>query len=190
MRIKYVGKQIEYVRSRETNYQVLPQLSAEHLRLFKPILAFLNTKDRDILYLIFVSGKKQNDVKRILGRSQSSLCYDIKKIRQRLKFIFYIQSMFDVFLEFLNSPQAATFTSEELEVMTLMFYTSSFTVAANVMGLSQVRVRYIFNRCVLKLKGLQSWPMYEILSVIVLNLNIIRRLYKRHKTATDCRVLV
>ena len=36
--------------------------------------------------------KKQKDVQRILGRSQPSLCYDIKRIRRRLKFIFYRSS--------------------------------------------------------------------------------------------------
>lgn len=156
---------------------MLPYLSVEHVRAFRSIFGFLNDKDRDILYLIFVSRKKQKDVQRILNRSQPSLCYDIKRIRSRLRYIFYIHSVFDIFVRFVEE-KSQYFTAEEMEIMTLMFYTSSFTVTAEMMCLSQVRTRYAYNKCLRRMQALEMWEPYEIFMVIRENLNAIRRVYK------------
>jgi len=154
-----------------------PQFSIPQLRAFKSILSFLNAKDRDILYLVFVTGKKQKDIQEILGRSQPSLCYDIKRIRKRLRFIFYLNSVFDIFVEFISKPPA-DFTDFEVEVMLLMFYTSSFTMVSEILGVSQVKVRYSFDRCLRKLEEMKQWEIYEICMVIRSNLNLVRRTYR------------
>ena len=154
-----------------------PQFSVDQIRSFKPIFSFLNAKDRDILYLVFVSGKKQKDIQEILGRSQPSLCYDIKRIRKRLKFISYLDSVFDIFISFIASPPD-DFDNFETEVMLLMFYTSSFTMVSEVLGVSQVKVRYSFDRCLRKLEELEMWEIYEIFLVVRSNLNLVRRVYR------------
>jgi hypothetical protein len=153
-----------------------PQFTVEQLRAFKPILSFLNAKDRDILYLIFVSGKKQKDVQEILGRSQPSLCYDIKRIRKRLRFIFYLNSVFDIFIEFVSNPPDS-FEKFEVEVILLMFYTSSFTLTSEVLDVPQVKVRYSFDRCLRRLEEEKMWEIYEIFMVVRSNLNLVRRVY-------------
>jgi len=128
-------------------------------------------------------------VQRILNRSQPSLCYDIKRIRRRLKFIFYIHSVFDIFVNFLVDQrristerkavgEEGNFTEEELEILTMMFYSSSFTMTADRMGISQVRVRYSYNKCLKRMEELELWEPYEIFIVIRSNLNIIRRIYR------------
>jgi DNA-directed RNA polymerase specialized sigma subunit len=150
--------------------------TVDQVREFKPILSFLNDKDRDILFLIFVSRKKQKDVQKILDRSQPSLCYDIKRIRRRLKFISYLYSVFDIFLNFLKVKREH-FNSFELAVLTLMFYTSSFTQTSKIMRVSQVKVRYTYNKCLIRMKELRMWEFYEIFMVIHSNLNIIKRVY-------------
>lgn len=124
-----------------------------------------------------MSRKKQKDVQRILNRSQPSLCYDIKRIRRRLRYIFYIHSVFDIFVRFVEE-KSTFFTPEEMEILTLMFYTSSFTVTAEMMGLSQVRTRYAYNKCLRRMEALEMWEPYEIFMVIRENLNAIRRTYK------------
>lgn len=156
---------------------VVQCFTIEQVRNFKPIFCFLNGKDRDILYLIFVSRKKQKDVQEILQRSQPSLCYDIKRIRRRLRFIYYLDSVFDIFLDFLTN-RSSIFTHEELEILTLMFYTSSFTQTAEIMRTSQVRVRYTYDKCVQRMEQMEQWDIYEIFSIIRENLNIIKRCYK------------
>ena len=173
-----IGSQIERIESSGCEGDLVkPKFSVEHLRAFKPILSFLNVKDRDILYLVFVSGKKQKDVQEILGRSQPSLCYDIKRIRKRLKFIFYLNSVFDIFIDFIvESPDE--FTPFEIEVLTLMFYTSSFTMVADILEESQVKVRYSFDRSLQKLEDGERWEVYEIFMVVRDNLNLVRRSYR------------
>ena len=189
--LRYIGRSVEHMPRRTVGEEVdLPHFSPEQARSFKPIFAFLNDKDLDILYLIFVSEKKQKDVQKILGRTQSSLAYDIKRIRRRLKFINYLHGVFDIFLEFLRREQELeNFTAEELEILTLMFYTSSFTLTARVLQTSQVRVRHSYTKCLRRMEenansGLTKeesrywWSIYEIFQIIRSNLNIVRRVYK------------
>lgn len=175
--ISYIGQNVENVKPSRIEEDVLPYFSVEQVRMFRSVFGFLNDKDRDILYLIFVSRKKQKDVQKILNRSQPSLCYDIKRIRRRLKYIFYIHSVFDIFVKFVEES-AEYFTPEEMEILTLMFYTSSFTMTANIMKLSQVRTRYAYNRCLRRMEALEMWEPYEIFMVIRENLNAIKRVYK------------
>jgi DNA-directed RNA polymerase specialized sigma subunit len=177
--IKYIGKNIENVTKKNIEDGLdSPYLSLDQVRLFKPIFDFLNEKDRDILYLIFVSRKKQKDVQRILRRSQPSLCYDIKRIRRRLRFIVYLRSVFDIFLNFVKD-WSAHFTDNEMAILVLMFYTSSFTMTANLMGVSQVKVRYAYNKCLKRMEDMELWEPYEIFMVIRSNLNIIRRICRK-----------
>ena len=176
--IRYIGKRIEDVSKPGEEGAVSQHFTVEQVREFKPILSFLNDKDRDILFLIFVSRKKQKDVQRILCRSQPSLCYDIKRIRRRLKFISYLYSVFDIFLNFVRGKKE-NFTQQEMAIMTLMFYTSSFTLTARIMDTSQVKVRYTYNKCLKRMEDLGIWEPYEIFIVIRSNLNIIKRVYQK-----------
>lgn len=155
---------------------ILPHFTIDQIRTFSPMLSFLNSKDRDILLLIFVARKKQKDVQQILDMGQSSLAYDIKRIRSRLRFIFFLHSVFDVFMEFVRK-HGNDFSHEEMEILTLMFYTSSFTQAAVVMGLSQVKVRYVFDKCLRKMELMEMWEPYELFQAIRENLNAVRRSY-------------
>jgi uncharacterized protein (DUF302 family) len=154
------------------------RVTPNQLRDFRSVLSFLNEKDRDILFLVFCSGKKQKEVETIIKRSQPSLCYDIKRIRRRVRFISYLNSVLDVFISFVESKHP-DFGPFEMDVLTLMFYTSSFTVTAEVIGCSQVKVRYSFDRCLAKLAESQAWEVYEIFTVVRNNLNLVRRTYKR-----------
>jgi hypothetical protein len=162
----------------------LPHLSPGQVRVFKSLFSFLNEKDQDILFLFFVSRKKQKDVQRILRRGQPSLCYDIKRIRQRLKFIVYLHSVFDIFLEFIAIEAPKIFSRQEIAILTLMFYTSSFTLTGRHLKLSQVKVRYVYQKCLKRLEEAEMWEPYEIFLVIQNNLNIIRRVYKGCKKRT------
>jgi hypothetical protein len=198
-----VGNQIESLRPGSGEERVLPYFSVEQVRAFRSIFGFLNDKDRDILYLIFVSRKKQKDVQKILKRSQPSLCYDIKRIRSRLRYIFYIHSVFDIFVRFIEE-KSQYFTPAEMEILTLMFYTSSFTMTSETMGLSQVRTRYAFNKCLRRMEFLaqsfmadgkkkeedEMWEIREIFVSIRENLNAIRRVYKGDATGLKALSIV
>jgi len=177
--IRCIGQNIENMAQRGSNPErvKIPMFTVEQVKHFKPILKFLNEKDRDILYLIFVANKKQKSVQKILDRSQPSLCYDIRRIRRRLKFIFYLTSVSDVFLNFIKNG-SDEFDSEAIEVLTLMFYTTSFTQVAKVSNKRQIRIRYIFDKMVSRLAKEKNWPLFEIFQAIRENLNIVKRVYK------------
>jgi len=170
-------------RSMVTSAPALPRFTSDQVCLFRPMLGFLNAKDRDILYLVFVTGKKQKDVCRILDRTQPGLSYDIKRIRRRLQYIFYLHSVFDVFVGFIDDhteimgSQEAVFSEVDLHVLTLMFYTSSFAISGRVMGKAQVRVRITFDNCLRKMEENELWEVYEIFQTIRSNLNVVRRVY-------------
>jgi hypothetical protein len=190
--VNYIGNKIENIKlGNVSEERVLPYFSVDQVRAFRSIFCFLNDKDRDILYLIFVSRKKQKDVQRILHRSQPSLCYDIKRIRRRLRYIFYLHSVFDIFVRFVEE-KSKYFTPDEMEILTLMFYTSSFTMTSDMMGLSQVKTRYAYNKCLRRIEFLaqsfntdgkkteedEMWEIREIFMCIRENLNSVRRVYK------------
>jgi len=180
MTVRYIGGSIEKMQksSLPCQQEEIPCFSVEQIRGFRPILRFLNEKDRDILFLIFVSTKKQKDVQQIIQRSQPSLCYDIKRIRRRLKFIYYLHSVFDIFEDFVGRRGREYFSSEEREILTMMFYTSSFTLTSKIMDTTQVRVRYAYDKCLRRLRTLEMWDVYEIFVVIRDNLNIVKRVYQ------------
>lgn len=161
---------------------MVPHFSPDQVRTFKPIFTFLNDKDVDILYLIFVSGKRQMDVTRILKRTQSSLAYDLKRIRRRLKFIHYLHEVFDIFLDFVRRERESDcFTSEELGILTLMFYTSSYSLTARVIGSTPTRVRNTYVKCIRRMEERDMWDAYEIFTVIQANLNVVKRVYPQGK---------
>jgi len=178
MSVASIGRHIENIKGRVGDEESVSQtLTVDQVRAYRSIFCFLNGKDRDILYLIFVSKKKQKEVQIILRRSQPSLCYDIKRIRRRLRFISYLNSVFDIFIEFVRT-RSHPFSPEEMDILTLMFYTSSFTQTAEILSVSQVRVRYSYDKCVRRMEELEMWDVYEIFSVIRGNLNIVKRKYK------------
>jgi len=183
MKIRYVGDGIENVAS-ESDRDVRFVLSQEDIKTFGSVFDFLNEKDRDILYLIFLSGKSQSAVQRILNRSQPSLCYDIRRIKERLRFICYLHSVFDLFVEFLEK-QSSQYEIELIEVLVLMFYTTSYTHAARVTGQEYLKIRYRFDKAIRELELQKQWEIYEIFAAIRENLNIVRRFCRTPKAVRE-----
>jgi hypothetical protein len=156
----------------------LPSFSAEQAKEFGHIFKFLNNKDRDILFLMFISRLKQNHVQKILNRSQPSLCYDIRRIRKRLQFIHYLHQIRDIYLNFLDI-KGAMYDPEILEILTLMFYTTSLTCTSKILRQQQIKIRYKYEKAIKQLEKNKHWDVYEIFSFIHDNLNIVRRFYKK-----------
>ncbi len=181
MKISYVGKNLGNLNVKNKQElgwgSSIPEFTTEQIKDFGHVFKFLNKKDRDILYLIFVSRLKQNSVQKILNRSQPSLCYDIKRIKKRLQFIYYLYSIFDIFIDFMEN-HSSEYEPEMVSILTLMFYTTSLTHTANILGQPQIKVRYKFEKAIRKLEQNQHWEMYEVFSYIRANLNIIKRFYK------------
>lgn len=177
MKIKYVGEGIETISS-EIERDTGLVLNDEDVEVFKEVFKFLNNKDRDILYLVFISGKSQSSVQKIMNRSQPSLCYDVKRIKRRLQFICYLHSVYDIFVDFLAEDYDWC-SPEVLEVLTLMFYTTSYTHSAKVTDQEYLKIRYRFDKAIITLEEKKMWSVYEIFASIRENLNIIKRFYPK-----------
>ena len=184
LHVSYIGKDVENLRGCEDEGEVSPYLTVENIRHFKKFFSFLNPKDRDILYLIFLSRKKQKEVQGLIDRGQPSLCYDIKQVRKRLKFISYLHSVMDIFFDFVTDDSRG-YTESERAVMTAMFYSTSYILSAGVLRISQVRISSIFDGCIRKSKERKEWEIYEILSSIRDNRNRVKRVYKRKGVLLD-----
>lgn len=168
--IKIKIKQKEKARIKDLS------MTKEQLEECKGILKYLNDKDLDILYLIFVSGKKQSEVQFLLNRTQPSLSYDIRRIKSRLEYICYMNEKKDEFIDFIRTSKD-TYSSEEKDILTSMFFTTSLTHSAEILNCRQSKVRYLFERLIKKMKKNKDWEMYELFFYIKNNLNIIKRNY-------------
>jgi hypothetical protein len=181
--ITYVGQSVEKLN--DTSQEYVSVLTPYHLSLFRPVFSYLNPKDRDILYLIFLSGKSQLDVMKILDRGQPSLCYDIKRIKDRIKLILFVINSLDIYSVFLESEKRDLFDDDEIAALTAMLYTTSYTVSSDVIGISQVKVRYLFIRSIEKMRANGLWQVYELFSVIRDNMNLVKRIYRSKGKAWD-----
>jgi hypothetical protein len=171
---------LEVVTESKSVIRLAPEQVQDYWSLFK----YLNGKDRDILYLFFVAGKKQNDVREILGRSQPGLCYDIRVIRRRLKFIYYMNCIYDLYIEFLDSETRSIFDDNEVEVLSALLNTTSYTMAAKITGKSQMTVRSLFSRSLERMRDNNMWELYEIFAAIRENLNVLKRVYGKVDNST------
>jgi hypothetical protein len=190
MKIKLYGKLIEELRLCEKTdaYDNVPTSIDEHdIVSLVNILSFLNNKDRDILFLTFISNKAQTDIMKLLKRSQPSLSYDIKKIRERVGFICKLLGYFNDFVAFLESPQASELPAEQVMIMTLMYFTTSFSQASRVSGLKPTRIRYVFDKLIANIDQFKP-RVAELFLCIRQNLNAIRRSYKppKKKKRSSC----
>ena len=70
------------------------------------------------------------------------------------------------------------YDNRTIEILVLMFYTTSLTATSKILKIPQIRVRYIFNRTLQEMKDKKHWELYEIFSIIKNNKNKVKRLYK------------
>lgn len=185
IQVSYVGQNVENFKGIESEGEDSPYLSVENIRYFKSLFSFLNPKDRDILYLIFLSKKKQTEVQEIMNRGQSSLCYDIKQIRRRLKCISYLHSVSDNFINFIEHEAPKHFNEQEIAILAVMFFSTSYIIGAETLKMSQVKVSSTFDKCIKKLRKEKIWDIYEIFYTVKKNLNIVKRTYRRKGIVLD-----
>ena len=178
MKTCYIGDNVGNSNKNSKNRGSVSFLSPEQVRELDGIFKFLNKKDRDILYLIFISKKKQKEVQQILNRIQSSIGYDVRRIRERLEFICYLHSVYDIFIDFIEN-RSNKYDVEMIEILTLLFHTTSLTHTSKILNLSQIYVRYRFEKILRNMEKYKHWDIYEIFLAISSNFNIIKRDYKK-----------
>lgn len=139
---------------------------------------FFGQKDMDIIYLYFLSGKKQEDMVRILGKSQPAISYDVTRIKEQIDFVIKIVSSIDDFIMFIVDDGNRLNTYDR-EMLTLFFYSTSIVKTSRLMGISNITCRSHLNTVVNRLLSNGHVDMYNLFRYIMSNLNNIKKYVPR-----------
>ena len=131
---------------------------------------FFGKKDMDIIYLYFISKKKQEQIVQILGKTQPAISYDVSRIKQQMNFVVKLLSSVDDFIMFITDPENNLKTYDK-EMLTVFFYTTSITKTAIVLGINTVSCRSHLNTIVNRLLSYGYNEMYNLFKYILSNLN-------------------
>ena len=152
----------------------------------KDILRFLNYKDKDIIYLSFLSKKRQVDIAEILLRTQPAVCYNIKRIKMQIEFVHFFLSKIDYLLSFLKDPNNGL-TAHECDILLVLFYCSSVTKASSVIGFHQITCRNRLTKIFNKLE--KSHPeIIDLFDFIMLKFNKIKRVSFKNKNNSVSKI--
>ena len=139
---------------------------------------FFGQKDMDIIYLYFLSGKKQEDLVRILGKSQPAISYDVTRIKEQIDFVIKLMSSIDDFVMFIVDDDNRLNTYDR-EMLTLFFYSTSIVKTSRLMGINNITCRSHLNTVVNRLLSNGHIDMYNLFKYIMSNLNNIKKYVSR-----------
>ena len=164
---------IDLESKQATNQDVL-RLEPSDIKYYEWLFRFLSEKDKDILYLLYLSGCKQKNIMRILRKKQSSINYDFGRMKNRLSFIYYLTANFETFTEFLEK-EPDFLSAYERDILVLMFYTTSLTKTAKILSEQQMKIQYLFDKILGKLMYHKEWDVFEIFMSIRTRFNLVKR---------------
>ena len=155
-----------YDRSGYTNWEI-----NEHLESY---FRFFGSNDMEIIYLYFLSRKRQEEIMTILGKSQPAVSYDVTRIREQMQFVVRILSMLDDFIMFITDP-ANKMRTDDKEMLTIFFYSTSIVKTSRILGINNITCRSHLNTLINRLKAQGHTEMYEMFRYIMTNLNHIKK---------------
>ena len=139
---------------------------------------FFGQKDMDIIYLYFLSGKKQEDLVKILRKSQPAISYDVARIKEQIDFVIKLMSSIDDFIMFIVDDDNKLNTYDR-EMLTLFFYSTSIVKTSRLMGINNITCRSHLNTVVNRLLSNGHVDMYNLFRYIMSNLNNIKKYVPR-----------
>ena len=139
---------------------------------------FFGQKDMDIIYLYFLSGKKQEDLVKILRKAQPAISYDVTRIKEQIDFVIKLMSSIDDFIMFIVDDDNKLNTYDR-EMLTLFFYSTSIVKTSRLMGINNITCRSHLNTVVNRLLSNGHVDMYNLFKYIMSNLNNIKKYVPR-----------
>ena len=139
---------------------------------------FFGQKDMDIIYMYFMSNKKQEDIVQILGKSQPAISYDVTRIREQINFVIRIVSSVDDFIMFIVDDSNGLNTYDR-EMLTLFFYSTSIVKTSRLLGINNISCRSHLNTVVNRLLDNGYPGMYNLFKYILSNLNNVKKYVAR-----------
>lgn len=108
----------------------------------KPLLDRLPEREADLIELYYIQKKRQADIAEIFGVTQAAISYRLDRGLQRIRFILSIPDVTEEEMRF-DLPHVP-FRPLDVDILVGMWQTSSQTVVASKLGLTQGRVRHRF----------------------------------------------
>jgi len=143
----------------------------DHLDIY---FRLFGLKDMDMIYLYFLSEKRQQDIKNITQKTQPAVSYDVSRIKKQMDFVINIISSFDEFIAFIIRPDNGL-KKIERELLLVFFYSTSIVKTSKILGFGQISCRVKILRAIKRVKELGHERMYELLDYIAKNLNQIKK---------------
>lgn len=136
------------------------------------ILRFLNYYDLDLIYLTFLSKKRQVDLAKILDQTQPSVSYNLSRIRKQIQFVYYFLANIDNVINYLRDTDQ--FTLEQAQMLLVYFYSLTPTKASIVFNMHPITYK---NRLKVLLKKLSvvNNQIFEIYDNICNNFDKIKK---------------
>lgn len=163
----------------EVWYPNTPNEAVDHL---SDVFRFLGNEDSDIVYLYFLSRKRQVDICRLMKRTQPAISYDIKRVKRHVDFVMYLLSVIDEFTEFLEK-ESDNFKKEQINILVLLFFSTSFTKTSVILNCHQITCRNRFDKTLEEVKEKGYDNIANIFETILDNLNMVKKtVYKSQDT--------
>ena len=170
-----IGDAIENIASEDYSSSLwYPSGIAEAQNHLGDVFRFLGNEDSDIVYLSFLLKKKQNDVCKILQKTQPAISYDLGRIKKQIDFVVYLLSVVDEFLYFIENEEHGL-TKDEVNILILMFFSTSFSKTSKILGYHQITCRNKFTKVMTTLEKNGYFEICEIFSNILNNLNKVKK---------------
>lgn len=149
----------------------------------KPLLDRIPEREADLIYLYYIQKKRQADIAEIFDVTQAAISYRLDRGLQRIKFLLSIPQLTeeeirrDLPLLYANGKQV--FKAIDIEILVGMWATTCQSEVANLLGLTQGRVRHRFFKAVKVLgeaaKGDRRFERYhKVYAAISDKFNILR----------------
>ena len=149
-----------------SNYELCEHLDS-HFRFF-------GGKDMDIILLYFLSRKRQDEIMKILDKTQPAISYDVTRIKKQIEYVMRVVEFVDDFIVFIIDENVKLNTHER-ELLTVFFYSTSIIKTSKILNQNHITCRTHINNTINKLKDLGYKEQYEFFSYLLENLNKIKK---------------
>src|SRR5574344_1470765 len=127
----------------EEEYEVIPENDRENYSNYEvsqhldAYFRFFGKKEMDIVYLYFLSGKKQFDLMNILEKTQPAISYDVNRIKKKIEFVTNLVSFIDEFILFIIDDRN-NLTIQERELLLVFFYSTSIVKTSKILNKNNI----------------------------------------------------
>lgn len=149
-----------------SNYELCEHLDS-HFRFF-------GGKDMDIILLYFLSHKRQDEIMKILDKTQPAISYDVTRIKRQIEYVMRVVEFVDDFIAFIVNENVKLNTHER-ELLTVFFYSTSIIKTSKILNQNHITCRTHINNTINKLKELGYMEQYEFFAYLLENLNKVKK---------------